>query len=244
MRKKRFKYKYHVVLIIGISLIILLFFFIKDNNVSFMKNISANILNSNTKDIFVDVTNAEIEELKKEINDLKELNKIDKLLSDKLIINAIVVKRSPNYWYNFITINKGEKEKVKKGYAVVSNCGLIGEVIAVNNHSSEVKLISGLNKKYISAKFTINDKTYYGIINKYDIKTNELLLNNVIGDIDDSIKDIDVVTTGFAGNMPSGILIGKIKKVIKDKYNLSNTIIIDPTSNLNNINIVRVIGND
>ena len=70
---------------------------------------------------------------------------------------------------------------------------------------------------------------------------NELYLENVIGDFN-NINEIDVVTSGLSGNIPSGILIGKIKGLEKDEFNLSNTIIITPSADFNDINLVRVVG--
>ena len=94
---------------------------------------------------------------------------------------------------------------------------------------------------YLSAKFNYNGNDYFGIIKKYDLVENELYLENVIGDFEPDIKG-DVITSGLTGNIPSGLYIGKIKRVIKDKYNLSSSIIIEPGSNFNDINLVRVVG--
>ena len=43
--------------------------------------------------------------------------------------------------------------------------------------------------------------------------------------------------------MPSGLLIGKITDLKQDKYNLSNTIKIK-INDINDLNIVRVVGKD
>lgn len=187
-----------------------------------------------------EVINAEINELNNEINDLKKALDIQNVITDKKTIYASILKRSPNYWYNYITINKGAKNGIKKGNYVMSNDGVVGEVVIVNKNSSEIKLLTNIDNNYISAKFIYNNKEYFGLIKKYDVINNEFYLEDVIGDFE-NIKDIDVITSGLSSNAPSGLLIGKIKKVINDKYNLSNKIIIEPSSDFNSINIVRVV---
>ena len=241
--KKKGKTKKIIFIFIGLILSSVLLYFILTNNTFLdnLKGISASAFykkSTNDKAII----DAEIKDLNKEIDHLKEINKIDSVLTDKVVINASITKRSMPYWHNIITINKGKKDKVKKGYAVINSSGLVGEVIIVNNKSSEVKLITNQDNNYISGKFNYKDKDYYGIIKRYNVITNELYLENVIGDLDKEIIDLDVVTSGLSSNMPSGLLIGKISDIKQDKYNLSNTIKLKISTDINDLNIVKVVG--
>lgn len=245
-----------------ISILIFIFFifyiFINDNtsnNFIFrsVKDLSANISNI-TSFSFIknnDNYNSELvtemnKDYKKQINDLKETLDLTSVNSDKKFINATTVKRSTNYWYNLITINKGKKDNIKKGYAVINKSGLIGKVIKVNNNTSDVKLLISLNdENCISAMFQYDNEYYYGLIDKYDYKKNELHLKNVIGDFDkEKIKNINVVTSGLSDLFSSGLLIGKIKYLKKDTFGLSNTLIISPAVNFDNIDIVTVVIGD
>lgn len=238
MRKRKNKnyiYKYLVLLLIIAFVIIM-------NNLSIidLNDISSNIFYvSNKKNI---VNNTEIKELKKEIEELKEINKINSVRTDKSIINASVIGRGTPYWNDYIVINKGKKNKIEKGYAVMNKDGLIGEIIKVNKNTSKVKLLTNINNSYISAKFNYNNKDYYGIIKRVSSIKNELYLDNVIGELDKNIIGKDVTTSGLSSNMPSGLLIGKIIDLKEDKYNLSNTIKVKISADLNDINIVSVIG--
>lgn len=236
--KKRKKKNYKYLLIVIIFGLIYLFFSFKMNNN--FKELTANILNiyDYKEDRFIDIEN---KELNNEIRKLKDFNKLDSLLTDKTVINASVIKRSTPYWHNYITIDKGSKQGIKKGYAVLNN-GLAGEVIKVNNNNSEVKLITSSDNNSISAKLYFNDKEYFGIIKKYNTIKNELYLENVIGDLSNEIIGLDILTSGLSSNMPSGLIIGKIKSIKKDNYNLSNTITINLESDLNNLSLVKVVG--
>ncbi|MBQ1496568.1 MAG: rod shape-determining protein MreC [Bacilli bacterium] len=243
--KKRSKKNNKLLIILFIFLFIILYFIMTNNTLlDNFKGISASIFNFRKTTNSNNINNAEIEDLKKEINNLKKINDLDKLLTDKVKINASVIKRSMPYWHNNITINKGKKDNIKKGYAVINSGGLVGEIDVVNKNSSEVKLITNNDNNYISAKFLYKEKEYYGIIKKYNIITNELYLENVIGELNDDIKGINVVTSGLSSNIPSGLYIGSIKRIKKDKYNLSNVIIINLGADINDLTIVKVVGNN
>lgn len=250
--KKKF-IKLFISFIILFIVFISLFYFINDNRnntFSSIKNITDYILKITTfplkKNNYICKNNTRIEEenkiLRKEIENYKKELELKNTLTDKNIINASLIKRSMAYWYDTITIDKGSKSGIKVGYAAVNNNGLIGKVIKVNKNSSEIKLLSAKKlDNYISAMFIYNDNSYFGLIDGYDKLKNELHMKNVIGDFDD-INDIYVTTSGLSDSFSKGIVIGKINRVVKGKYGISNDIYITPLSNFNDVSVVSVIG--
>lgn len=251
-KKKKGKKVYFLVFIIFILFIGLLFYFVNDNRynnffLNSLKDLSASVYR--LADIPVnkknpDVTNEINKDLEKEIEDLKKTLNLNKTMSDKKLINASIIKRSTAFWYNTITIDKGSKNGIKKGNAVINDMGLIGKIINVNNYTSDVKLLTSKNdNNSISAMFYVDNNPYYGLISEYNIEKNELYLKNVIGDFDiNKIKNTNVVTSGLSDSFSSGLLIGKIKEIKKDSYGISNNIKITPAANFNNIKIVSVVG--
>lgn len=237
MKKKHKKVRLLLVLLV---IILFLLLNLNKNNLNVLKSLSANILYVKTNKKKVS-NNSEIDDLNNEIKELKKELDLSEVLTDKKIIYASIIKRSPNYWYDVITINKGYKDGIVKGDGVLDNNSLIGEVVIVNKNTSEVKLISNNSKNYISAKFNYEGKDFYGIIKKYSILKNEFYLENVIGDFK-NIEGIDVVTSGLSSNLPSGLLIGQIKEINNDKYNLSYNIVLKPYTDFNDIKIVKVVG--
>ena len=235
-RKKILKI-YKLFLLFSIIFIIYIIYFYNDNIVK-VKSLSSSIFNIK-KEKIESKDNIKIHELEKEIKELKEINNINEGNTESTYINASIIKRNNSIWNESLTINVGEKNNIKKGYAVTYKNNLLGVISIVNNNTSAVKLITSSSKNYISAKFSINDTEYYGIIRKYNIIKDELYLENVIGDF--NINNEDVVTSGLEENIPSGIYIGKIIGIEKDKYNLSSKIIIKPNINYNNIKYVKVI---
>ena len=246
MKKKKNIKKYIYITLIGLLIIILSFYFLRNNNNVIGKLKTRSSVSFINNDHYIksnELLESEINELKVQVEELKKVTEIKKIMVDKRIINASIIKRSDRYWFNIITINKGKNDGIKKGNPVISTTGLVGEVVIVNNNSSEIKLTTSNNKNYISAKFMVDDKEYFGIIKEYNTIKNELYLENVIGDIS-NYKDALVVTSGLSNNYPSGLLIGKIVDMKKDKFNLSNTFVIKPSADYNDINIVMVVSND
>lgn len=252
-KKKTEKTKKIIISLVSIVLIfLLLLFFINDkekNNLLFnsLKDLTADIASVNVlkkdNNINKNLTNEINKDYQNEIENLKKTLELNTLNSDKKFINATVIKRSTKYWYDIITIDKGKKDDIKIGEAVINAEGLIGKVIKVNKRTSDIKLlISSTKDSYVSASFTYDNNTYYGIIEKYDVTKNELVLKDVIGDFDiNKLKNTNVVTSGLSDSFSSGLLIGKIKETNKDTYGLSYTFTLSPSSNFNNINIVSVI---
>ncbi len=94
----------------------------------------------------------QIESEKIENNYLVEENKRLKLLideyvynSDELIAKVLLDKKSP--FLRSIIVNKGSKDNITLGMAVLDGSYLIGKIVEVNYSTSRVLLISDLNSK-------------------------------------------------------------------------------------------------
>ena len=183
---------------------------------------------------------AENENQKDEINKLKKQLELNKVLSDKVLVNATIINRNIDYWYDEVTIDKGKKSGIEKNMAVVNSSGLVGKVIKVANYYSTVKLLANENTlDKISVKIKVKDGYVYGLISKYDSKTNAYTVEG-ISENKEIEKGADVVTTGM-GDFPSGLLIGKVTDLKPDNFDLSKVLIVTPVVNFNNIDYVTVL---
>lgn len=187
---------------------------------------------------------ARIKELEKEVDNLKKSIEVNQVITDYKKINASVVNRGVGSWFNTLNINKGAKSGIKAGYAVVTDKGLIGKIVSVSNFTSTVKLLStdaSINK--ISVKIQLDDKSIYGLLSSYNKKNNTYLVEG-ISDNTEITNGAKVVTTGLTDAFPAGILIGEVKSVTKDRYQLAKAVLVTPTVDFNDIDIVTVLDRD
>ena len=179
--------------------------------------------------------------LEKEIQELKEALELNKTLTEYNPVNATILSRNKSYWFNNITIDKGKKDGIREGMAVITKKGLIGKISRVYDNSSEVKLITSddINFK-VSVAIKTNEVDNYAILNGYDKKTG-LIKATGIDKTTVINKDDIVLTSGLGETFPGGIYIGTIEKIESDKYNLSKNIYIKTYQDFNDIHYVTVL---
>ena len=184
---------------------------------------------------------AETNNLKQEIKSLKAALDLNTTLSDKVYKNATVINRNIDYWYDEVTIDKGKTNGIEKNMAVVNNNGLIGTVTKVSNHVSTVKLLSSksLSDK-ISVKINVGDTYVYGLISKYNFKKNTYTVEGISENIEIP-KGAEVVTTGMGDTFPSGLLLGHVKKISTDNFDLSKVAVVTSSVDFDNIEYVAVL---
>ena len=188
-----------------------------------------------------DLYYAQIEELQKEIAELKSTLELNSTLSEYTYVNATVINRNIGYWYNTFTIDKGSKNGINQGDAVITNEGLIGKIINVSNFSSSVKLLTTdeINNKF-SIKISSEGAKNYGLLVGYDKVKNVYKIEGITDS--KKIQEGDyVTTTGLTGYFPSGILIGYVSNIVKDEYDLNSVIEVTPSVSFDDISVVTIL---
>ena len=188
-----------------------------------------------------DLINAQKKELERELEEMKNMLDLNSALSESSYLNATVVNRNVGYWFNTLTIDKGEKNGVKEDMAVITSEGLIGKITKVTNYTSTVKLITSedANNK-TSIRIEVNGKYIYGLLTGYNRDTNTFTVEG-ISDNSEIPSGSFVTTTGMGNVFPSGILVGKVKNISKDHFDLARTIEIESAVDFNNISYVTVL---
>ena len=140
---------------------------------------------------------AENKRLKKVLNDIN-------YSSELVIAKVLIDKQSP--FLRSIIINKGSKNNINKGMAVLSDSYLLGKVVEVNYTTSRVLLLSDLNSKI---PVTIEPGSIQSILSGDGENSGVLqYIKDNFPIADESI----VYTSGAGGLLKSGIPIGKIKQ--------------------------------
>ena len=138
------------------------------------------------------------------------------LQSDDLYAKVLVDKDSP--YLKSIILNKGSKNNVKIGMAVVDNSYLVGKIIEVNYTNSRALLLSDLNSKIPVLLEPIDIHAVVSGTGK-----NHGVIEYTKDDYDQKIKDqkIIVYTSGYGGLFKPGLPVGKI---INDKKTNENIV--------------------
>ena len=134
--------------------------------------------------------------------------------SQEIFARVLIDKDSP--YLKSVVLNKGTKDKVKIGMAVIDNVYLVGQIIEVNYTNSRALLLSDLNSKIPSVLEPDNIQAVvsgtgsdFGIIEHTKEDYNEDFEN----------KKIIVYTSGLGGLFKPGIPIGKIDQNTSKQIN-------------------------
>ncbi|MGY3766218.1 rod shape-determining protein MreC [Vagococcus vulneris] len=186
---------------------------------------------------------AELDNYKKENNQLKDQLKLNSTLSNYDIVNANVVNRSPDTWQDVLVINKGTKDGVETNMAVMGDKGLVGRVIISDKNSAKVELLTTVNKNtnhFPVMMETADGKESFGLMDAYNSKTHTLTVSQLTT-VDGIKKGSKVVTSGLGNNSPKGLLIGEVQEIQKSKTGLHDEVLVTPISDMYDITTVTVI---
>ena len=122
--------------------------------------------------------------------------------SEELVAKVLIDKNSP--FLKSIIVNKGSKDNVKLGMAVLDETYLVGKIVEVNYSTSRALLVSDLNSKIPVGIEPGNIQSILSGTGKQNGKI-EYLETDII------IKDKSIVyTSGSGGLFKPGIPVGKI----------------------------------
>tara|TARA_Y100001935_G_scaffold111602_1_gene92568 strand:- start:75 stop:674 length:600 start_codon:yes stop_codon:yes gene_type:complete len=138
----------------------------------------------------------------------------ESISSEEIFARVLIDKDSP--YLKSVVLNKGTKDNVKIGMAVIDEVYLVGQIIEVNYTNSRALLLSDLNSKIPSVlepddvqAVVSGTGSNFGIIEHTQQDYKERLNN----------KEIIAYTSGLGGLFKPGIPIGKIKKNTFGKIN-------------------------
>ncbi|MDC0167271.1 rod shape-determining protein MreC [Candidatus Pelagibacter sp.] len=181
---------------------------------NYIKKLNLTIKNHlNIIENFEDVK-SELENLKQEkitnnflkLENEKLRNLIDEnIKSDEILAKVLIDRESP--FLKSIILNKGTKDNVKMGMAIIDGVYLVGQIIEVNYTNSRALLLSDLNSKIPSVLAPQNIQAVVSGTGKdYGI------IEHTKDDIEKDLNKVDsiIYTSGLGGLFKPGIPIGKI----------------------------------
>jgi len=121
-------------------------------------------------------------------------------------VTAKVVNNSVSRFTNFITLNKGKDAGIEPGMAVISPQGVVGKVKMTSKHFSVVTSVLNID---LMISGVMKRTGYFGTI-QWDGGNPEYVNFNFIPRHVQPAAGDTIITSGYSGIFPEGILIGTI----------------------------------
>jgi rod shape-determining protein MreC len=122
-------------------------------------------------------------------------------------IAAEIIGKDPSAWFKTVLIDKGSADGLRRGMPAVSAQGVVGQIIEVTGRQSRLLLIIDRNS---GADALVQRTRARGVVK--GTSQNECYLDYVLHADDVRVGDL-VVSSGFDGVYPKGLLIGTVAAV-------------------------------
>jgi rod shape-determining protein MreC len=154
-------------------------------------------------------------------------------------LSARVVNNSVSSQNNYITLERGANQGIKKGMSVIGPAGIVGVVTEVSNNYSLVMSLLHHNSK-VSAMLKKDD--FPGSLEWDGADPSYLILKN-IPKSEKVSKGDTVLTSYYSTNFPSNLMIGTIADFTSDPSSNFYTIKVKTAVNFYTLQYVNVIDN-
>lgn len=152
---------------------------------------------------------------------------------------AAVVGNTYTLQNNYLMLERGSAQGVKKGMSVIGSNGIVGIVVEVTDNYSKVMSLLHHNSK-VSAMLKKDNSA--GSIEWDGVDPSYLILRNVTKSAKIANGD-SVVTSTYSANYPSHLLIGTVAGIIPDPSSNFYTLKVKTATNFFTIQFVNVIEN-
>lgn len=182
----------------------------------------------------INISSVELEELRHENEVLKQQLGFLEEHQESELIPARIIGREPFGALDRIIIDKGAKDSVRKGSAVVANGAIIGRVGEVFEDQSKIVLITS---KDSIVQVMLQKSRTLGILKG---SLNGVKMENIPQDT--VIEDGEaIITSGLGGEIESGILVGWANGEVSYKSEIYKVVDVEIAEDLNKLEQVFVI---
>jgi rod shape-determining protein MreC len=186
------------------------------------------------------IENNSLQQDKYELNNLRQLYKLDQEYSQFEKIGARVVAKEAGNWFHTFVIDKGSDDGIQVDMNVMAGSGLVGRVTEVGNDWAKVIAVIDDNSNVSATVLSTEDSCMVqGNLEMMDrgVITFSKLINS-----DMQVKEGDkVVTSHISTKYLPGILIGYISTIDADANNLTSSGYLTPAVDFSHLEEVLVI---
>ncbi|HEY8551959.1 MAG TPA: rod shape-determining protein MreC [Thermaerobacter sp.] len=179
---------------------------------------------------------AQLRQLERENRQLEELLGLKQARPDAALA-ARVIGRTPDRWYQEVTLDQGSADGVRPSMVAVVPGGVVGRVTAVTPHSARVLLITDPES---GVGALVGRSGEAGVVYGRGGDAPELVMTLFAPDADVKVGD-DVVTSGLGPVFPPGLPIGTVTSVGRDPTGLGVQATVRPSAPLNRLAAVLLL---
>lgn len=168
------------------------------------------------------IENTKFQQERYELNQLRQLLKLDEEYSEYEKIGAQIIARDSSNWFSSFTINKGSDDGIQINCNVMAGSGLVGRVTDVGPNYAKVTSIIEDNNNTSGLLLSTGDH----LIVTGDLSTmpKGMIAFNKLVDSDNKAAVGDkIVTSNISDHYLPGILIGYISSIETDSNNLTKS---------------------
>lgn len=137
----------------------------------------------------------------------------------------------------FLKIDRGSKDDIKVGQAVVVNDNLVGRIVEVSEKSSNIQLIQDPDSKIAAFSQNLEGKAKGVVIGQFGT---ELLMDKILHQ--EKINEGDLVySEGTEGFLPRGLILGRVIEVLKREDEVFKQAKIKEVFDIRDLELVFVI---
>lgn len=163
----------------------------------------------------LEVTVSQMNELQKENDRLRGLLGVTQTTPDVTYIAAAVSAKESGGWFVTFTLDKGDKDGVKKNDPVLSDSGLIGRVMELSDHACTViSIIDSRSAVAGMVERTRDNGICHGSL--YVNDNDELMRMNYLPTGSELNTGDRIITSGLDGIYPKGLLIGTVRSISRE----------------------------
>lgn len=186
------------------------------------------------------IQNTQLQQDKYELNNLRELYKLDEQYSGYEKVGARIIARDSGNWFHAFTIDKGLDDGLAIDMNVIAGGGLVGRIEEIGSNWAKVNSIINDNSN-VSAMVLASSDTMI-VTGSLQLMAEGKIGFELLTDSKNQVETGDkIVTSNISDKYLPGILIGYVSEIGQDSNNITKSGTITPAVDFEHLEEVLVI---
>lgn len=203
-------------------------------NYALLLNVRQNNFNLSQENRRLQNEIANFQEMARENQRLRQIVEFGETIPGKKVVTRVIAQDVSSE-FRVIRLDKGTVEGIEKGMAVVTPEGIVGRVLRVTSHYADVlTLLDSSSAIDVLAQRSRARGVIEGM-------SESLLGLKYLRRTDDIEPGDIIVSSGIGGLFPKGLVVGKVSKVERKSYGITQTVEVSPIVNFATLEEVTVV---